>query len=286
MRNLRIKVQPTWSRPTMLSRKDNKLGGISLFAPLVFLICSEMVFAQGVRIASKEELLCQSFYEDKRYTEAVDYCLDLANQGSPLANNVLGLMYLNGFGRAQDFQNAYRHFLIASDAGYAVSSFHIGEMFEYGMGTQKNIPKALDWYDLATKQGYFSASQSALILRQELENSKRDSGDVNKDNFSYLAVLSCNIRGQHFRILACLGNSQLTLRNHGRTQVVDSLTLVRSLEETKGGVQIELSEKFHIIVQNVGDSPLALELRIFDRQGNEVYQDMVGKFGVINVANQ
>lgn len=127
--------------------------------------------------------------------------------------------------------------------------------------------------------------QNSSPTASDVDNGAKNAGSQKDTSIKYIAVLSCNIRGKHFRILSCLGNSQIKLRNHGRTQMIDTLTLLRSYPESSDGLQIELSEFFQIVVQNKGENPLALEIRIYDTAGNEVYQDMVGKFGVINVAN-
>ncbi len=50
------------------------------------------------------------------------------------------------------------------------------------------------------------------------------------------------------------------------------------------GLEVELTEGFELEVQN-SDDTLVLGIDVTDRSGNSLFQDQVGHYGVIKVAN-
>jgi hypothetical protein len=100
----------------------------------------------------------------------------------------------------------------------------------------------------------------------------------------YKAVLSCGFNGQHMNIAACFWDTELKLTNNGQTGVYKVHNVNEIGLEYGDGLHIELSNSFSLTAQN-SDDTLTLGIRIFDSAGNEVYQDMVGRFGVIKVGN-
>jgi TPR repeat protein len=55
-------------------------------------------------------------------------CQSLADEGDPLGQNNLGLMYLNGLGVSQDYAEAAKMFRKAADQGFADAQINLGGM--------------------------------------------------------------------------------------------------------------------------------------------------------------
>ena len=55
-------------------------------------------------------------------------------------------------------------------------------------------------------------------------------------------------------------------------------------QEYSDGFHINLSEEFTIFAQNSQEN-LVLGITVYNASGKQVYQDEVGKWGVINVGN-
>ena len=100
----------------------------------------------------------------------------------------------------------------------------------------------------------------------------------------YTAVLSCGMNGGHINIAPCFIDTELKITSNGRTGVYKVYNLTQVGREYRDGLHIQLSESFSLMAQNSHDT-LTLGISIIDENGQQVYQDMVGRFGVINVGN-
>ena len=101
---------------------------------------------------------------------------------------------------------------------------------------------------------------------------------------NFTAILSCGFNGNHVNIAACFTDTDLKLTNHGQTGIYKIYNIGQLGTEYRDGLHINLSQSFRITAQN-SDDTLVLGLVIKDGNGNTVYQDAVGRFGVIKVGN-
>ena len=100
----------------------------------------------------------------------------------------------------------------------------------------------------------------------------------------YKAVLSCGFNGSHINILACFDGTDLKLTNNGQTGIYKIYNISQLGREYRDGFHINLSTSFSLKAQNSHDTS-TLGIKIYDANNTEVYQDMVGQYGVINVGN-
>ncbi|NBX08041.1 MAG: hypothetical protein EBR12_08295 [Proteobacteria bacterium] len=92
----------------------------------------------------------------------------------------------------------------------------------------------------------------------------------------YTAILSCGFNGSHINITACFLDTDLKLTNNGQTAIYKAYNI--------GQVGNEYSDGFRLTAQNSQDN-LVLGIVIKNSNGQVVYQDVVGRFGVIKVGN-
>ena len=88
-------------------------------------------------------------YEREDYDTALKEWRPLADQGDPLAQATLGLMYAEGEGVAQDYQEAVRWYRLAAEQGHASGQFSLGAMYIAGQGVPKDYVLAHMWLNLA-----------------------------------------------------------------------------------------------------------------------------------------
>ena len=100
----------------------------------------------------------------------------------------------------------------------------------------------------------------------------------------FKAVLSCGMNGSHMNILACFKDTDLKLTNNGQTGVYKIFNIDQLGTEYQDGLHITLSNSFQLTAQN-SHNTLTLGVKIYDTNNKEVYQDMVGMYGVIKVGN-
>jgi uncharacterized protein len=77
----------------------------------------------------------------------------LADQGDASAQYHLGVMYDDGHGVPQDFNEAMRWYGKAADNGNAEAQCNLGSMYVKGHGVPQDYDKASMWYEMAAGKG-------------------------------------------------------------------------------------------------------------------------------------
>ena len=113
-------------------------------------------------------------YNAGHYSEVLRLLQPLAEQGDAEAQYKLGLMYANGQGVAQDYQQAFSWFQKSANQGYDVAQYKLGEIYEQGQGVTQDYQQAIVWYQKAAVQGYD-------VAQYALGNMYRDGKGVVKD---------------------------------------------------------------------------------------------------------
>ena len=69
----------------------------------------------------------------------------------------MGLRYRRGDGVFQSYEESYRWFRKAADAGLADAQYEMGIIYDQGLGVIKDFPEAQRWFSLAAEQGHREA---------------------------------------------------------------------------------------------------------------------------------
>ena len=83
------------------------------------------------------------------YSKALEYYLKASELGHVDATYMVGLMYNNGYGAPQDYSEAIKYYLRASDMGHSEASYKMGK-FHFN---RKQYVEALSYYVKAGQQG-------------------------------------------------------------------------------------------------------------------------------------
>ncbi len=76
-----------------------------------------------------------------------------AEAGDADAQYNLGVLYVNGEGTPQDFDEAYRWYHLAAEQGHPMAQAVLGGMYFFGRGILKDDLEAVRWYRRAAEQG-------------------------------------------------------------------------------------------------------------------------------------
>jgi len=108
-------------------------------------------------------------YQQGDYATALAQFEPLAEQGDPVAQFSLGVMYDNGEGVIQDYEQAFAWFRRAAEQGHARAQGHLGRMYFLGRGVEEDLVQAYIWFNLAVAQGddRFGLSQKSRKLAEE-----------------------------------------------------------------------------------------------------------------------
>jgi len=92
-------------------------------------------------------------FQGGQYSRALTLWRPLATQGNPVAQNNLGIMYLDGKGVPRDFARAMQWFSASASQGNSAGMYNMGLMYELGQGIKPDPFRAYMWYALAADQG-------------------------------------------------------------------------------------------------------------------------------------
>ncbi len=88
-------------------------------------------------------------YERGDYATALREWRPFAEQGNATAQYHLGIMYDNGLGVPQDFAEAVKWYRLAAEQNNAVAQYNLGVMYANGRGVPQDYVQAHMWSNLA-----------------------------------------------------------------------------------------------------------------------------------------
>ena len=118
---------------------------------------------------------------DNNYQEAVKWYKKSAAQGNEMAMNNLGSLYQGGKGVNQSMKEALKWYLKAADKDFAPSITSVGYFYEDGVGGLKqSYEEALKWYLKAANLGYPIACKQVARVYFDGLGVKRDYSEALK----------------------------------------------------------------------------------------------------------
>ena len=112
--------------------------------------------------------------------EAVKWFRRAAEQGSAVAQNNLGVMYLNERGVARDDAETVKWFRQAAGKGNADAQNNLGVMFMDGKGVPRDYAVAVKWFRRAAEQGNAEAQFNLGLTYRNGEGVVRDDAEAVK----------------------------------------------------------------------------------------------------------
>ena len=89
------------------------------------------------------------------YRKAMDLDIEgMAEAGDQYAQAHLGLMYQYGYGVDKNYSTAVEWYRKAAEQGHAGAQYYLGNMYCFGQGVDYNRSTAVVWYRKAAKQGH------------------------------------------------------------------------------------------------------------------------------------
>ncbi len=113
------------------------------------------VFAQTAFAQSFVTLVASSSEADS--ASALNEWLLLAKQGDADAQSMLGMMYSEGVGVAENDAEAVNWYRLAAEQGHARAQLVLGGMYDNGKGVPEDDTEAVRWYRRAAEQGHANA---------------------------------------------------------------------------------------------------------------------------------
>ncbi len=106
-------------------------------------------------------------FQNGNYSRALASWRPLAAQGNAVAQNNLGIMFLDGKGVGQNTSEAVRYLSLSAAAGSSLGQNNLGGLYRDGKGVPRDYNKAAQWFSAAASQGN-SAGMYNLGLMYEM----------------------------------------------------------------------------------------------------------------------
>ena len=107
--------------------------------------------------ANNRYRIASSYYNNKEYDKALEWYHKAADWGAPNAQNMIGIMYSNGYGVEEDEYEATRWFRKSAEQGYNWGQYNLGLQYQSGEGADKDYAEAYKWFRKAADQGLANA---------------------------------------------------------------------------------------------------------------------------------
>lgn len=89
-------------------------------------------------------------YDPTNWDTARKFWTAQAKKGDAKSQNYLGEIYERGLGTDRDFRQAAKWYRKAAEQGYAPAQFNLGKLYELGQGVTRDMEEALRWYRSAS----------------------------------------------------------------------------------------------------------------------------------------
>lgn len=113
------------------------------------------VFAQTAlpKSESKTVTVARKAYFAGRYEEARSVAYELATEGDPEAQMLMGQMLKEGKARLPNYVEAVKWIRLAADQGNSWAQFSMGLSYRQGQGVPKNFIETANWFRLSALNG-------------------------------------------------------------------------------------------------------------------------------------
>jgi TPR repeat protein len=103
-------------------------------------------------------------FDSKNFSMAYQLLAPLAMQGNAESLWRLGMMQMNGLGMVENQPLGFENFVKAADQGHGFAHHMIAVAYMTGEGVEKDIGKAIEWFEKAAEYGLQGAMYALGML--------------------------------------------------------------------------------------------------------------------------
>ena len=212
-------------------------------------------------------------YNDNDFKLAISECDKLINDSKCL--NILGIIYLNGYGVSKNIDKASILFIQSDKLGNRSAKFNLGWMALMGLGEEVNIEKASTYFKLSLKDSNKYNSSNNLDEQLLLESNNNliklsKNNYIAKFNLFYTEYLKLDIL-----FLAKINNEK---------QYIKDISLIKNKLSVYEGKLINLQVDINNLKLKIkNEQNLLLTLLILDLSSNYIEFERVIKQTYVNL---
>jgi TPR repeat protein len=100
----------------------------------------------------------------QNYGAALNWLTAAAKQGALRAYADLGVLYMNGWGVRRDYAEARKYLELAAKAGDSGAQSNLGYLYDGGLGVVQDYALAAHWYHLAAENGHALGQHNLAVM--------------------------------------------------------------------------------------------------------------------------
>ncbi len=132
-------------------------------------------------VADADELrIARQALDNRDYESAFDSFYSLAVDGDATAQYQLGLLYYQGLGVEQNYDEAAHWYRSAGEQGNAHAQYSLGNMYLMGEGVSQDDARAIAWYEKAAAQGHDAAMHNVNNLKRVTSAKSASADEIEK----------------------------------------------------------------------------------------------------------
>ena len=227
-------------------------------------------FIHNISIANYD--LSLKAYNNKKWELAFSECKNMINDDKCL--NLLGILYLNGFGISKDISKSYNLFSQAEKLGNKSAIFNLGWMALMGLGEEVNIDKASAYFKESIKN--VNNYNKPIVDEELIKESKENLIKLSKNNIiakfnvfyaDYLKLINLvkykiNIEKQYITDITSIDKKLIIFENK-------LINLEINIDDLKKHVNKEQNILIKLLILNLSNDYLEFEKVI-----NKTYIDL------------
>ena len=227
-------------------------------------------FIHNISIANYD--LSLKAYNNKKWELAFSECKNMINDDKCL--NLLGILYLNGFGISKDISKSYNLFSQAEKLGNKSAIFNLGWMALMGLGEEVNIDKASAYFKESIKN--VNNYNKSIVDEELIKESKENLIKLSKNNIiakfnvfyaDYLKLINLvkykiNIEKQYITDITSIDKKLIIFENK-------LINLEINIDDLKKHVNKEQNILIKLLILNLSNDYLEFEKVI-----NKTYIDL------------
>jgi hypothetical protein len=211
-------------------------------------------------------------YNNNNWKLSISECDKLINDHKCL--NILGIIYLNGYGVSKDLDKASILFLQSESLGNKSAKFNLGWMALMGLGEEVNIDKASDYFKLSlTETNKYNAPNSDEVL---LEQSNKNLIKLSENNF----IAKFNSFYAEYLKLTNLVSSKLNIEKQYITDITAVEEKLRFFEDKFVNLNVNIIDLKDKVKK---DQELLIKLLILSLNNNYIEFEKAIKQSYINL---
>ena len=109
-------------------------------------------------------LFIDKYFKPNQYEKCFSLLLNLAKGGYPLAECTVGSFFLEGLGTDKDLLKALYWTMLSAEHGDRTGQYNLARYYEEGIALEKDIDMAKYWYGKSAAQGYRLAVEKLTAI--------------------------------------------------------------------------------------------------------------------------